>query len=181
MQRQGHAAFHHNTDKMQGRLRLCRETAAGCCNVGMAGPAYQPDDRVAQRRHDLRDVATPYLEAIFIKSHIPDPMGAVLHMPLAADQGQQLRCVGTLGHQARDAGHDFLSDLPCLFDDMALQPKHVRQTRSVALAQQDGTGLQPTLLNAAMAEVRLLGLGRRSIRLGWRALAAGASRLLLGA
>ena len=62
-------------------------------------------------------MATPHLRTIFIKRHILDPMGLVLDLPLAADQGQQPRCVGTLWREARDAGYHFLADLPGLFED----------------------------------------------------------------
>lgn len=48
---QGHSVFHHNTNKVQGRLRLCREMAAGRRNVGMACPADQPDDLALQPKH----------------------------------------------------------------------------------------------------------------------------------
>jgi len=89
--------------------------SAGGRNVCVTCPAHQPNDRVAQRCHDLWDVTTPYLRAIFIKGDIPDPMGLVLDLPLAADQGQQPRRVGTLWREARDAGHHFLADLPSFF------------------------------------------------------------------
>src|SRR5262245_186457 len=64
---QGHSVFQCNTDEVQGRPRLGRETSAGCRHICVACPAHQSNDRVAQRGHDLRDIATPYLGAIFIK------------------------------------------------------------------------------------------------------------------
>src|SRR5262249_35688132 len=85
---QGHSVFQRNPDQVQGSLRLGRETAAGCRHVGVACPTHEPSDSVAQCRHDLWDMATPDLRAIFIKGHIPDPMGAVLNRPMATYQGQ---------------------------------------------------------------------------------------------
>src|SRR5215472_758470 len=58
---QGHSVFQCNPDQVQGCPRLRGETSAGCRHVGIACPAHEPNHCVAQRRHDLRDVATPYL------------------------------------------------------------------------------------------------------------------------
>ena len=85
---QGHSVFQGNPDKVQGSLRLGCETAAGRRYIGVSGPAHEPHDRVAQCRHDLRDIPTPYLRAICIKGHIPAPMGAMLNGSVATDHGQ---------------------------------------------------------------------------------------------
>jgi hypothetical protein len=140
---------------VQGCPGLGRETSAGRRHVGVPCPAHEPNNRVTQRSHDLWDTATPYLGAIFIKGHIPDPMGWVFTVPLAADKGQQTRGVGTLWCQACDAGYHFLADLPGLFDDdLALQLKHLRQAWPLTIAREYGTGLQPALFDAAMPEVQ---------------------------
>jgi hypothetical protein len=124
---QGHSVFQCNPDQVQGCTRLRGDRAAGCRPVAIACPAHEPNHCIAQRRHALRDVATPYLGAIFITSHIPDPMGLVLNLPLAADQGEQPRCVGPPWPQAGHAGHHCLADCPRVFQDaLALPLKHVR-------------------------------------------------------
>jgi hypothetical protein len=152
---QGHSVFQRNPDKAQGRRRLGRAMAAGRRKVGVAYPAHQPHDSVAQRRHDLRDIATPHLRAILIKGHIPDPMRLVLDVPLAADQGQPPGRVGPLWGEARDASHHFLAHRPSLFDDdLPLQPKHLRQPWPVTVAPQHVTGAPPALLDAAMSQVQ---------------------------
>src|SRR5262249_1944818 len=62
----GHSVFQCNPDQVQGRHRLSRETLASCRNIGVSYSAHQPNVRVAQCRHDQRDVVTSYLRAIFI-------------------------------------------------------------------------------------------------------------------
>src|SRR5215831_17281258 len=57
----GSFSFQFNPDQVQGCTRPSGETSAGCRHVGIACPAHEPNHCVAQRRHDLRDVATPYL------------------------------------------------------------------------------------------------------------------------
>src|SRR5262249_22887511 len=108
-----------NADKVQGCARLRGETSAARRHVCVTCPAHQSNNRVAQRRHDLWDIATPHLRAIFIKGHIPDPMGLVLNMPLATNQREQTRCVDPLWRQASHAGYHFLADFPCLFHEEA--------------------------------------------------------------
>jgi hypothetical protein len=52
----------------------------------MARLTHQPNDRFAQRRHHLREVATPSLGLIFVDGHIADPMGLVFDVPVTAHQ-----------------------------------------------------------------------------------------------
>ena len=89
--------------------------SAGSYHGDVSCPVPQSNGRVAQCRHILWDMATPYLRALFIKGHIPEPIGVVLNVLQDADQDSQTRRVGTLGRKARDAGHHLLADLPRLF------------------------------------------------------------------
>jgi len=119
----------------------------------VACPAHSSNDRVAQRGHDLRDMATAYLGAIFLQGDIPDPMRAVLALPLAANEREQTHGVGLLWCQAREASAPFRADLPRLFDDdWALQPKDLRQTGPVPVPYQHVTRLPLPLLEAAMSQ-----------------------------
>src|SRR5215831_16715275 len=152
---QGHSVFQCNTDQGPGGSRLGRDTAAGCRYVCGACPAHEPHDRVAQRRRDLWDMATPHLGAICLKGHISPPMGLVLDLPRAADQGQQPRRVGLLWCEARNAGPHCLADRPRVFDeDLALQVQHVGQSRPVTLPHPPGPGWQPALLATTMPAVQ---------------------------
>jgi transposase-like protein len=71
---QGHLVFQYNPDESQRLCRLGRQLAASCRNVRMACPPQQSNRGVAERRHDLGDVATAHLGAVFIEGHIAHPM-----------------------------------------------------------------------------------------------------------
>src|SRR6267142_515201 len=87
---QGHSVFQCNPNESQCLCRLSRQLAACCGNVGMACPSQHPDGRIAQRGHDLWDIATAHLGAVFIKRHIAHPMGLVFNVPMSAHERQQL-------------------------------------------------------------------------------------------
>src|SRR4051812_2840810 len=59
--------------------------AAGGGDVGRAGEAVAADGEVAQRRHDRRAVAGPYLGVGFCEHDIADPVQSVLDRPVPAD------------------------------------------------------------------------------------------------
>src|SRR5205823_4117625 len=71
---QGHLVFQYNPDESQRLCRLGRQLAASCRNVRIACPPQQANRGVAERRHDLGDVATAHLGAVFIEGHIAHPM-----------------------------------------------------------------------------------------------------------
>jgi len=55
---QGHAVLQCNPDECQREPRLGGKAAAGCGHRRGPRPAPQANDRLAQRRHHLRQVAT---------------------------------------------------------------------------------------------------------------------------
>lgn len=125
---QGHAVFQFNADEVQGCSRLSGEPSAGCHHVCVTCPAHPPNNRVAQRRQDLQDMATSHLGVVCLKGHLPPPMRLVLQLPLAADQGEPTCCISTSRCQARAADHPCLADLPRLCDEaLALPLQHLRQ------------------------------------------------------
>ena len=86
---QGHLVFQYNPDESQRLCWLGSQPAASRRNVRMARPPQQPNRGIAERRHDLGDIATAHLRAVFIERHIADPMRLVLNVPMPPHQLQQ--------------------------------------------------------------------------------------------
>src|SRR5262249_59705591 len=99
---QGHLVFHSNPDESQRLYRLGCQPAASRRNVRMAGPPQQANGGVAQRRHDMGNVAAAHLGAVFIEGDIAYPMRLVLNGPMPAHQLQQTLGCRPLGTQTGD-------------------------------------------------------------------------------
>ena len=79
---QGHSVFQIDTNEGECQVRLGCKAAARGRNVRVACPSQQPNRGIAQGCHHLGNVPTADLRTVFIEGHIPDPMRAVLNLPL---------------------------------------------------------------------------------------------------
>ena len=101
----------------------------------MACQPEQSNRGVAERRHDLGDVATAHLGAVFIERHIADPMRLVLYVPMTSHQLQQTTGCRPLGTQTGDSIDHFRPFLArFLGDDVPAQLKDPHQTGPIAVA-----------------------------------------------
>ena len=69
----------------------CGAMALVAAAMGVWGPwkrRMRPGGQVSQGGHDLWSVAGAQLVAVLARDHVPDPVGAVLDAPMAADPGR---------------------------------------------------------------------------------------------
>ena len=120
----------------------------------MACPPQHPNGSIAQRSHDMRDIATAHLGAVFIERHIAHPMRLVLNLPLPAYKLQQT-CGGCpLGAETGDSIDHFHPFFPrFLVNAVTPQLKDLCETRPIAIAHQSLTCREIALLDAPMADV----------------------------
>src|SRR5215207_5947826 len=81
---QGHSVFQYNPDERECPGWLSRQLAACRGQVRMAGASQHANGRITQGRHDMRDITTAHLGAVFIECHITYPMRLVFNVPMPA-------------------------------------------------------------------------------------------------
>src|SRR5262249_23089862 len=150
----GHLVSHCNPDESHRLYRLGRQPAASCRNVRMACPPQQANGGVAQRRHDVGNVAAAHLGAVFIEGDIAYPMRLVLNGPMPAHQLQQTLGCRPLGTQTGDPIDHFCSFLARFWgDDVTPHLKDLCEPRPIAIAHQSLTGRDIALLDTPMATI----------------------------
>lgn len=138
---------------MRGERGPGMSTIAAMCagNAGVTGGAEQPDHRVAEGRHDLWDTAHPHLGVVLSVGDVAHPVGAILNVPMRADDLEQVRGTRPVGSQTGDAVGDFLLHVTGAGADAAARgPKDLRRPRPIQIADQGIAALQPPLLQPSM-------------------------------
>ena len=77
--------------------------------MGVWGPwkrRMRPGGQVSQGGHDLWSVAGAQLVAVLVEDHVPDPVEAVLNVPVSAGPGRDLLGAGLVHGQGADQVDD---------------------------------------------------------------------------